>query len=239
MDILPDEKDLSTLGHRIRFARKRASITQADLGAATGLGQGGISDLEAGRRNSTTVIATMARALNVSPLWLETGEGVMEVEPSNVRPSGFSMAVARDEDDGYFEIPYYHAKGSCGGGSHNFEYVEKGRLRKETSWFKHYKVHPEDVFTVYADGDSMSNFIVDGDMVIFDKTKTEPISGEIFLIKHPAGERIKQLRQEIDGTWVLESINPDKRKYPDERITPEQGELLVIMGKFVYRQGGW
>ncbi|MFZ6780763.1 S24 family peptidase [Undibacterium sp. Ji83W] len=52
------------------------------------------------------------------------------------------------------------------------------------------------------------------------------------------GLRIKQLRREIDGTWVLESRNPDKRTYPDERITPENVGLLKIIGRFVYRQGG-
>lgn len=83
----------------------------------------------------------------------------------------------------------------------------------------------------------MANYIVHGDMLIFDTSKKQPVSGEVFLINHPDGERVKRLRREISGTWILESDNPDKKRYPDEKITPEQGELLHIIGQLIYRQG--
>lgn len=116
--------------------------------------------------------------------------------------------------------------------------MPKGHLAKELSFFHRYSVRPEDLFAIYADGNSMADFIVDGDIVIFDKTKTTPISGKIFLIEHPEGLRIKQLRRGIDGSWILESKNDDKRSYPDERIDPDQQSLLRIRGQFIYRQGG-
>lgn len=144
-------------------------------------------------------------------------------------------------DDGELEvdrIPYWDAKGSCGGGFLNYEDLPKGHLVKEIGFFKKYHLKPENAIAVYADGNSMANFIVDGDIVIFDKSRTDPRSGKIFLIDHPDGLRIKQLRREIGGAWVLESLNPDKTKYPDERIEPAQGSLLKIYGEFVYRQGG-
>jgi phage repressor protein C with HTH and peptisase S24 domain len=109
---------------------------------------------------------------------------------------------------------------------------------KEATFFKRYDVRPENAIAVYADGDSMSNFIVDGDIVIFDTSKTEPRTGKIFLIEHPDGLRIKQLRRDIDGSWVLASLNPDKQRFPDERIAPDHGARLKIHGQFVYRQGG-
>ena len=84
----------------------------------------------------------------------------------------------------------------------------------------------------------MADFIVDGDIVIFDRSKIEPKSGKIFLIDHPDGLRIKQLRRQIDGSWLLESRNPDKRQFPDEVIQPSHADLLKIAGEFVYRQGG-
>jgi len=46
------------------------------------------------------------------------------------------------------------------------------------------------------------------------------------------------MRRDIDGAWVLESMNPDKRRYPDEKVSPDQADLLRIRGQFVYRQGG-
>lgn len=152
--------------------------------------------------------------------------------------SGVVTPVADEGTGSMAAINYYAAKGSCGGGAHNEEAEPKGQLIKESGFFKKYGVKPENLAAIYADGSSMADFIVDGDMVIIDKTKTEPQSGKIFAIQHPDGLRIKQLRREIDGTWVLESRNPDKRAYPDERITPENVGLLKIIGRFVYRQGG-
>lgn len=135
-------------------------------------------------------------------------------------------------------IEYWNVKGSCGGGFLNYEQMPKGHLIKEASFFNKYGLKPENAFAIYADGDSMAEFIVDGDIVIFDKSKTQPISGQIFAIEHPDGLRIKVLRRSIDGSWTLESKNPDKRGFPDEVIPASQADLLKIHGQFVYRQGG-
>lgn len=119
-----------------------------------------------------------------------------------------------------------------------WELEDREPLIKEPSWFRRYGVKPDDLFAVFADGDSMADFIVDGDIVIFDKSKTMPKSGAIFLIDHPDGLRIKRVRRDIDGSWVLESLNTNKAMFPDERLTSDRGDLLRIMGQFVYRQGG-
>lgn len=154
------------------------------------------------------------------------------------RAADFELVPADQTDAEVGEIEYWSAKGSCGGGVLNFEDIPKGKLVKESTFFSRYSVRPSNLFAIYADGNSMADFIVDGDIVIFDKSRRTPISGEIFLIEHPDGLRIKQLRREIDGTWILESRNADKRRFPDERIEPGQEELLKVLGQFVYRQGG-
>jgi hypothetical protein len=154
------------------------------------------------------------------------------------RATDFELVSEEDATVPTGKIEYWSAKGSCGGGFLNYDALPKGHLVKEMSFFQKRGVKPSDLFAIYADGNSMADFIVDGDIVIFDKTKTQPISGEIFLIEHPDGLRIKQLRREIGGSWVLESRNADKRAFPDERIDPTQGHLLKILGQFVYRQGG-
>lgn len=132
-------------------------------------------------------------------------------------------------------IEYWDAKGSCGGGFLNYENLPKGHLIKETTFFQKYGVRPENLFAIYADGNSMADFIVDGDIVIFDKTKIVPASGKIYAIEHPDGLRIKQLRRDIGGAWILESKN---KEFADERIAPDEAHLLKIRGQFVYRQGG-
>lgn len=159
------------------------------------------------------------------------------VEAKSANPSRYRIADA-SEEGGALSIELSQARGSCGGGAIEWHYDSREPLLKEPSWFRRYKLKPSDALAVWADGDSMSDFIVDGDIVIFDKSKTTPRTGRIFLIAHPDGLRIKRLRREIDGTWVLESNNPDKRRFPDERIAADHAELLEILGEFVYRQGG-
>jgi len=154
------------------------------------------------------------------------------------RAADFELVPADQADSEVGRIEYWDAKGSCGGGFLNYEQPPKGHLIKEATFFYKYGVKPRNLFAIYADGNSMADYIVDGDIVIFDKTKTTPIGGKIFLIDHPEGLRIKQLRRGIDGAWILESKNPDKRDYPDERIEPGYEELLKVCGQFVYRQGG-
>ena len=168
--------------------------------------------------------------------WLD-GKASAQFE-GNATLTQYAIGIADDSNrDAWFEIPYYYAKGACGNGSENGSDEIKGHLRKETTWLKKYNVKQENLFVVYADGDSNADFIMDGDMVIFDKSKTEPEDGEIFFIKHPAGDRIKTLKRKANGNWIISSRNHDKLRYPDEEITEEEAEHIQILGRYVYRQG--
>lgn len=76
------------LKDRISTARKHAKLTQVELAKRVGIDQASISDLERGRSQRTSYVATIAKACGVSALWLETGAGEMLQEDgvSNVQP---------------------------------------------------------------------------------------------------------------------------------------------------------
>lgn len=168
--------------------------------------------------------------------WLQEGIGE-RLRASNAKATRYEVREPSD-DHASDEIKMLEARGSCGGGSIVIDMEHRPPLIKEATWFRRFKVAPKDALAVWADGDSMADFIVDGDIVIFDTSKTRPVSGKIFLLDHPDGLRIKRLRRDIEGKWYLESTNPDKRTYPDEIVPPDQSDLLKIRGQFVYRQGG-
>lgn len=212
--------------------------TQADLARAAEVkGPSVHAWLNGPTKSLGKALLPLSRLLNVTPEWLNTGRGPMrpEATATNAR---YRVAEAGIESDSASEIRLIDARGSCGGGSIVWELEDREPLLKEASWFKRYGVKAENLFAVFADGDSMADFIVDGDIVIFDKSRTEPKTGAIFLIDHPDGLRIKRVRRDIDGSWVLESMNANKALYPDERLTSDKAEMLKIMGQFVYRQGG-
>lgn len=177
------------------------------------------------------------RELEISLSWVMNGEGPMFQPTKSANPSRYALMEATGEN-GAMPIAMLDVLGSCGGGSVNWEAEHRLPLMKEPSWFRRFKLRPKDSLAVWADGDSMADYIVDGDIVIFDTSKTEAKSGRIYLIEHPDGLKIKRLRRDIDGAWLLESNNIDKRRFPDERVEPDQVDLLKIKGEFVYRQGG-
>lgn len=230
-------------GKRVQEAMERTSKTVNDIKSRLGI------TYEMARRYSLGQAMPRAEKLQALAEYLGTDAGFLAYGQS---VEGSAVDLSRNDHAQMFmvskadavppmavgEIPYWSAKGSCGGGFLNYEQMPKGHLVKEITFFKKYDLKPDNAFAIYADGNSMADFIVDGDIVIFDKSKTEPQSGKIYAIDHPDGLRIKMLRRDIDGTWILESNNADKRMYPDERISPEHAELLKIHGRFVYRQGG-
>lgn len=224
------------IGDRIRQKRKELGLTQGDLARQFGITNVSVSEWERGLgKPDQDKLPELARRLRTSVSYLLTGR-----EEGAVRqPRIMTVKEAEDTDDiGIMRLPYYEAKASCGNGVITFESGPKGYLIKESTFFTKYGVGPEDIIAVYAEGNSNADFIVEGDIALFDRRKTEPRSGKLFLIDHPDGLRIKQLRRLVDGTWVLESRNPDKRQYPDELLQPSQAESLRILGEFFYRQGG-
>ena len=61
----------STTSERLQVAMKNAKMKQADLARATGLSKGGISNYVLGRYEpKSEIVAKLAKALNVSELWL-------------------------------------------------------------------------------------------------------------------------------------------------------------------------
>jgi DNA-binding XRE family transcriptional regulator len=61
-------------GHRVRWAREQAGITQAELGHAIGKSTGTIRNVEAGRRILTGVeLVTVSRVTGVGVGWLRGG----------------------------------------------------------------------------------------------------------------------------------------------------------------------
>lgn len=232
----------STLKTRLREALDDLGIAepnQAEIARLTGVKPPSVNAWFSGATKSLgKALLPLAGYLGVNPEWLNTGRGPKHAggNASHTRMSVRDASEITYESGS--EIELLNARGSCGGGSIAWDMERREPLIREASWFRRYNVRPDDVFAVFADGDSMAEFIVDGDIVIFNRRRIEPRSGSIFLVEHPDGLKIKRLRREIDGSWILESTNPDKRRYPDERITAEQADLLRIRGEFVYRQGG-
>jgi transcriptional regulator with XRE-family HTH domain len=63
------------IGERIRLERRNKKISQEELARRVGVTQGLISQIENGTNDSSKYLTTIARELDVSPDWLESGKG--------------------------------------------------------------------------------------------------------------------------------------------------------------------
>lgn len=83
-------------------------------------------------------------------------------------------------------------------------------------------------------GDSMQPYLFGGDLVLVDMAQTEVKDGEIFAISHSSEIRIKRLMKRFDGGLYIRSDHPG---YPEESLSPEQAESILIIGRVLWRAG--
>ncbi len=113
---------METLAQRLKQARAERGFTQTQLAQAAGVAQSDISKLERGDAQKTANLVRLAMALGVSPSWLDTGDGPMQPERSNVAPApalGRSRLIpvvghVKAGPDGYLEemeYPVGHGEG--------------------------------------------------------------------------------------------------------------------------------
>lgn len=234
----------NTIAEWVKAARQSKKLTQTQLGEALGRTKQNIYSWEKGIhepsphqiKNIMTLTGAQAPSVYVDIINTSALNNGFPNSPPNATRAPYIIEMSDTNDKG-LEIPYYRVKGSCGGGNDNPLPEIKGTISREAAWFSRYKVKAKNCIAIYAHGDSMQPYIMDGDMVILDTSQTEPQSGNVYLINHPDGERLKRLRREMDGGWVLESDNLDKKRYPDERISSEHADLMKIIGCVFYRQG--
>lgn len=228
-----------SLGDRIRTRRTELGMSQGQLAKQVGLTQPSISSLERNESRVTTSIGSIAHALQVSALWLETGFG--EQTFSN-HVQGFRRAF-KGEEVLEVEVDVLPSRGSCGGNTTGKPDVGDIQaaitpIFKDESFFTRFDVEPGDVKAIIADGDSGANFIVHGDTVLFRTSQCDRLeSGLIYALDTPDGPRIKRVHRRSDGHVILSCDNPDKIRYPDEEYTAEGAENLKVIGKYLYRQG--
>ena len=84
----------------------------------------------------------------------------------------------------------------------------------------------DSLLSIEVTGDSMQPTINDGDILLVDRSQTEPLSGQIFLVHTPDGLIVKRLRR-TKGRWMLISDNGGHKPRP---VGPDDR----IVGRFVW-----
>ncbi len=111
-------------------------------------------------------------------------------------------------------------RAAAGSGAEVFEEATQGTvefMRSELPWW----AKPESLNCIQAVGDSMEPTVQEGNWVVLDLARTEPMHDQLFVIRTYNGLIVKRLRRAGDG-WEFVSDNP---AYPP-RVPGDSDELI-------------
>lgn len=218
---------MSEIKDRLREARRNKDLSQAELSKLLGVSQAAIAAIESGRNKRPTNLVAIAKALDVSPYWLETGKEDMEVR-ANATPLGriaeWDSNTPLSDDD--CEAPLYkEIKLSAGNGfADDIEDYNGYKLRFSKSTLRRHGINPADVVCVTADGDSMEPVFPSGATLGINTADKVIRDGQIYAINHGGLLRTKILHKLPENKVRIRSYN--QSEYPDEEASLD--DLSVI-----------
>lgn len=204
---------MSTFKSRFKSQREKLELSQQALAIRAGVSQGLIAQIESGRNSGTKHISALARALNKSVQWLETGEedGLHQIE----RP-----AIKHTPDE--VLIPQYNTGGKMGNGLVLRDQAGAIRSMSVNQEWIHKNVpnctSPKNLAVVTGFGDSMMGIFNSGDPLIVDRGVTSCEYDGIYFFRVGNEGYIKRLQRIPNRGIVVISNNP---AYRDWDITPD------------------
>lgn len=244
---------MRTLAERLVWARKQKStrdgleFTQQDLATKAGVTQGSIGHLESGRTSTSRRLTSIAKALDVDPVWLAEGSGqprsdyqgipaIRERGPDrrhsdSQQSNVFALHPEDDLPDQVISVPESKIEFSAGPGSAaGFEIVEDNEpATYRLSWFQKYGINPDHVRRFRVSGDSMEPMLFARDTILVNLDETNVVDGKLYAIRYGDELRVKYLSRRLDGTMILRSVNP---LYKPEELSPElANEHITVIGR--------
>ncbi|EOR06835.1 S24 family peptidase [Acinetobacter tandoii] len=247
---------MTSISDRIIKRMKELGLRQTAIVEATGATKGAVSKWVAGTNTpKAEFLPALATVLKTSQNWLLTGEEEVKFNNFNMQDfmnkhnlsgkgdASFNVnelhkptVIDYETENGFIWIDVVEANFSCGvGESIEFHFdVINGKFPFPPSFFQRKHVDPSCMRIIKAKGDSMSDFIHDGDMVGIDISQTEIVDGEIYAVYFEGEGMIKQIFKEEGGKLTLHSLNS---KYRDREVSEQNGLNFKVMGRQFWRAG--
>lgn len=213
---------VKTIGERLKWAREQRRLTQAALAKKAGVSQGTIGNIESGARDRPRDLLQIARALQASPDWLETGKGDWQAEESNV-----VEVVPRRR----VPLVSWVIAGTWA------EVQDTFHPGEADEWAEAYDTRPGDnAFALRVTGDSMTSpmpgdrSFPEGTVIIVDPGRSAD-AGDYVVAKDVSTQKATFKRLVSDGgRWFLKPLNPT---YPTIEIDDPN---VRVIGKVVEYQ---
>lgn len=228
---------MKTLAERLKIAREKAGLSQAQLGEVIGLSQQSVAKIENGETQQPRKIKEIAKALGVTQKWLQLGIEenasfsdfvVEELEDATLDPSVFTS------------IPVLDIELSAGNGCEAEiieSIVDSFPLRRAD--LQKAGVNASNARIVKIWGNSLLPVLNNGDHVAVDVSQSKPIrDGDLYALRDGVLLRVKVLINMPDGGLILRSFNKDE--YPDEILTfNEKRARIHVVGRVFWSSRSW
>ncbi|MDH3001464.1 transcriptional regulator [Chelonobacter oris] len=213
------------------IAEKYFNGNYSEFARAVGVAQASLARWVKGEADpSRTNLVKVADVSGVSLDWLATGK---EEQPKNTIERSVEKVKDLTEEAVTMIASYSRINVSAGFGSFN-EGVTKpdGKEPYSDNLLQSLRVTPDKCAVFWANGDSMSPTIADGDQLLVDLNKTEIKGGDkIYLVQKGESVWVKRVKMKWDG---VELVSDNKDEYPPITISDEDAQNLQIIGQVVH-----
>ncbi len=129
-------------------------------------------------------------------------------------------------------VPIYSSRAACGLGYMNDHVEIEGRFALPKTVLDRNGVLEANAAILHAEGDSMSTYICNGDLVMIDRGVRTIANGQVYAFMMEDEVVIKRVSKGF-GLITLTSDNPNKALFPDRTVPP--GADVTVLGKVVWR----
>ena len=228
---------MNTLAERLKIAREKTGLSQAQLAESIGVSQQSVAKIENGDTLQPRKIKEIANVLGVSQKWLQLG---IE-ENASLSDCVVGEAESASLDPAIFaDIPVLDVELSAGNG------CEAEIVESVIDWFpirrmdlRKAGVSATNARIVKIWGNSLLPVLNNGDHVAVDIAQTNPIrDGDLYAVRDGVLLRVKVLINQPDGGLIIRSFNKDE--YPDEILTfNERRARIHVIGRVFWSSRSW
>lgn len=172
----------------------------------------------------------IAEATNVTLDWLAAARGPMR--PGQAHPR---TIIAGDIPEGFLPVPKLDIQPSAGAGTLvTYQEGEAEILGIRETFLRRIGVSPRYARLMVAKGDSMTDTISDGDLMIVDVSVREVVEEAIYILVYAGLVVVKRIQKLRNGGVILKSDNP---RYAPEEVPVDELPELRIEGRVRWAGG--
>lgn len=222
---------MATTGEKIKFHLKCLGRRPAWLAEEVGISRTAIGKIINDATGNSKYLYKIAEALGVSYGYLVDGNQPISESKNGQAGLGLDVSELGVVSNTFINIPIYNIELSAGNGYSAGHEAVTDEYPIHQSVLNKMGIDQQEAVIVKVRGESMTDTLWDGDMVLIQTTDKTPTSHKIYAFRLDDELRVKRFVKQLDGSWRVVSDNADKTLYPDEVISSHTASKLEILGR--------